>query len=206
MLEQLKEILGESYTEDIGKAIMAAVGKNFVSRADFNEVNEAKKNLEADIKERNKQLEDLKKSEGDTEALKEQIAALQEQNKAQEKENAEAIKALKIETAVEMALAGAKAKNVKAVKALLNLDGAELAEDGTVKGLKDQIEALVKSEESSFLFDTTEPKNNFTGMQPAEGANGATGKAADPGTKQPKDMTYDELCAYLQNNPTVTLD
>jgi len=35
MLEWLKTILGEHYTEDINKKISAEIGKNFVSKADF---------------------------------------------------------------------------------------------------------------------------------------------------------------------------
>ena len=36
MLEWLKTILGDHYTEDIDKQISAEIGKGFVARADFN--------------------------------------------------------------------------------------------------------------------------------------------------------------------------
>lgn len=204
MLDWLKTILGDAYTEDIDAKVSAEIGKNFVAKADFNATNEAKKTAEAALKDRDKQLETLKASTGDAEALKATIADLQAQNSAQEKANAEAIKSLKIDNAVELALVAAKAKNTTAVKALLgDLSKSEIAEDGTVKGLAEKIEALAKAEDSSFLFDTTESKQSFQGLNPKE-SSGASG-AGTGGVKQPKDMTYDELCVYLAKNPTAQL-
>lgn len=204
MLDWLKTILGDAYTEDIDSKVSAEIGKNFVAKADFNATNEAKKTAEAALKERDKQLETLKASNGDAEALKATIAELQAQNSAQEKANAAAIKTLKVDNAVELALVAAKAKNTTAVKALLgDLSKAELADDGTVKGLAEKIEALVKAEDSSFLFDTSDGKQTFQGLNPNEGS-GAAGAGAG-GPKSPKDMTYDELCAYLVKNPTAQL-
>ena len=60
--------------------------KGFIPRERFNEVNEAKKSLDAQLKERDKQLKDLQSKAGDNEELKKQIASLQEQNKAAAKE------------------------------------------------------------------------------------------------------------------------
>ena len=90
-------------------------------RADFNTLNTEKKALADTVKERDKQLETLKASTGDVEALKTQIATLQTENTAATKAHEAEIKRLKIDTAVELALSAAKAKNVKAVKALLDL-------------------------------------------------------------------------------------
>lgn len=36
MLSWLKDILGDNYTEDIEKKISQEIGKNFVSKTDFN--------------------------------------------------------------------------------------------------------------------------------------------------------------------------
>ena len=85
----------------------------------------------------------MKNSTGDVEALREQIATLQADNKTKDETHAAEIKQLKIDSAVLTALTGAKAKNKTAVKALLkDLDKAEFAEDGTIKGLAEQIEVL----------------------------------------------------------------
>ena len=164
MLDWLKTILGEAYSEEIDKKVSEEIGKNFVARADFNTLNTEKKALADTVKERDKQLETLKASTGDVEALKTQIATLQTENTAATKAHEAEIKRLKIDTAVELALSAAKAKNVKAVKALLDLDKAELDADGAVK--------LAAAPDSGFMFETKE-QNNFEGFKPGESGDPA---------------------------------
>ena len=124
----------------------------FVTKSRFNEVNEENKTLKAQVSERDGQIETLKKSAGDNTELQNQITALQEANKQKDKDHANEIKALKISNAVDVALTNAKAKNNTAVKALLAafLEKAELADDGTVKGLDDEIGKLTKGEDTAF--------------------------------------------------------
>ena len=45
MLEWLKNILGDGYTDDIDKRVSSEIGKAFVSKADFNVANENYKQL-----------------------------------------------------------------------------------------------------------------------------------------------------------------
>ena len=126
--------------------------KGYIPKNRFDEVNEAKKNAEALVKERDNQIEALKADNADNEALKTQIAKLQADNqKAVEAKDAE-IKKIKLDNAVHTALVGAGAKNVKAVLPFLNLEKADIDENGIVTGLSEQIEALKKVEDCSFLF------------------------------------------------------
>ena len=174
--------------------------KGFIPKARFDEVNIAKNNAEALVKERDSQLETLKNSTGDVEAMKKQIEDLQADNKAKDEKHAAEIKQLKIDTAVDTALGNAKAKNKIAVKALLkDLDKAELADDGTIKGLAEQLEALQKSD--SYLFDAKESKKQFKGAAPGESGN----EEGDKGVDISK-MTYSELTAYLAENPDAKVD
>lgn len=153
--ELLKKV--EGLSDDVAEKVLKAF-EGYVPKTRFDEVNEAKKNAEALVKERDTQIEKLKQDNKGNEDLKNQIAKLQDDNKkAVEAKDAE-IKKIKIDNAVNTALIGAGAKNTKAVLALLKLDGAELADDGTVKGLSEQIDALKKAEDSSFLFKS-EGKN-----------------------------------------------
>lgn len=200
MLDWLKTILGDAYTDDIDKKVSAEIGKGFVARADFNALNAEKKTLTETVKTRDEQLTALQASTGNAETLKAEITRLQTENKAAAEAHAAEIKKIKVDSAVETALVGAKAKNVKAVKALLDLSNPELAEDGTVKGLAEQIQKLTTSTETGFLFDTESGKPAFRGLKPGEGSNDPA-----PGTKQPKDMSYDELCDYLAKNPDAKL-
>lgn len=196
MLEWLKPILGDQYTEEIDKKVSAEIGKAFVAKADFNVANDTKKQLEKDLAARDQQIETLKKVDPDK--LKQQIEDLQKQNKA-DKETFEAqIKQTRLDAAVEKALTQAKAKNAKAVKALLDLEKAELDDAGTVKGLDEQLKKLAKAEDSAFLFgDAEQPP--IDGAKPGEPGSGGKSKA-------PKDMNYPELCAYLEANPGAPLD
>lgn len=173
-LQWLKDIIGDVYTDDMDNAAAQALGKDFVSRADFNEKAAKVKELEATVtqlngtvKDRDKQLETLKASTGDMAALKDQISKLQQDNADAAKAHAAEIKRLKIDTAVDMAVATAKAKNVKAVKALLDLDKAELDEDGTVKGLAEQLKKLAAASDSAFMFETPK-QQKFDGFKPGE--------------------------------------
>ena len=65
------------------------------------------------------------------------------------------------------ALTESGAKNIKAARALLNLDDAALSDDGLVKGLSEQIDKLKADDGSKFLFSEPEqPQTKFTGFQP----------------------------------------
>lgn len=205
MLDWLKTILGDKYTDEIDTKVSAEIGKNFVTKSDFNQTNEAKKKAEADIKARDLQLEQLKTATGDVDALKAQITELQQQNATAKAEHEAEINQMRIDNAVETALTAAGAKNNKAVKALLVefLADAKIAADGTVKGLTAEIDNLAKAEATAFLFNSKADTNpQLSGMKPGDPG----GKAPAPAIKEPKDMTYDELCAYLAQNPNANLN
>lgn len=157
--------------------------------------------LKSQVSDRDKQLETLKTSAGDNEALTKQIADLQAENtKAKESYEAE-MNQLKVDFAVEKALFGAKAKNIKAVKALLDLSDAKFDKEGNVKGLQEQIDKLVAADDTKFLFEAAQQtQQTFKGFQPGVSAQQKPGTQVDTSK-----MNYDELCAYLAENPDSTL-
>lgn len=140
--------------------------KRFIPKVRFDEVNESKKELEEQVKARDKQLEGLKKSVGNAEALKTEIATLQGTIKTIKEDYEGKIKKMQIDNAVNAALTGANAKNLKAVRALLDLDKAELNGEN-IKGLDTQIKALQADEGTKFLFDASTP-TTFQGVKPGE--------------------------------------
>ena len=95
--------------------------------------------LKTQVGDRDKQLETLKASAGDNADLKKQIEDLQTENATAKATHESELNQLKIDFAVEKALTGAKAKNIKAVKALLELGEAKLDKDGNVKGLDEEV-------------------------------------------------------------------
>lgn len=206
MLEWLKPILGDSYNDEIDKRVSQEIGKNFVSKTDFNLKSEALKTAEKNLGERDRQLNELKESSGDAESLKQQIADLQQKNSDEKKLYESELARVRLDNAVESALTSAGAKNNIAVKALLAdfLKDAKLDDSGAVKGLTAEIEKLANADATAFLFNTADgnAQQQFKGMQP--GAAG--GKTPPPESKEPKDMNYDELCAYLEANPGAKLE
>lgn len=155
------------------------------------------KNLKDDVANRDKQLDDLKNSTEDIAGLKKQIEDLQNSNKTNDENHKNEISELKKSFAIEKGLSDAKAKNNVAVKALLDMTKIELAEDGTIKGLSEQIDALVKGEDTKFLFNTESTKT-FKGATPGE-----TGNEDPDGKVDLSKMNYDERAAYLAEHPEV---
>lgn len=194
--EQIDKILDEN-SQDIGRA----KGDFEKVQGDLATANQEIAALKNQVADRDTQLETLKNSTGDVEAMKQQIKALQDDNKAKDATHAAEIKQLKIDAAVTTALTGAKTKNAIAVKALLkDLDKAELGEDGTIKGLAEQIEALQKSD--AYLFDiTTTKKPQVKGAKPGESGNEDGDYKVDTSK-----MTYSELAAYMAEHPDVKID
>ena len=184
MLEWLKTILGDRYTDEIDQKVSAEIGKGFVSKTDFNAAKAELKTARETITERDTQLETLKKSTGDVDALKNQIIQLQKDNKNAEAAHAAEMTRLRIDTAVEQALTAAGARNNTAVKALMTdfLKGAKLGEDGTVAGLSDAVKKLSEDTGTAFLFGGKSDKP-LPGAVPAfPGRNGA---AAGTQTDEP---------------------
>lgn len=196
--ELIKLGLDEETAEKVAAASAEEL-KAYVPKSRFDEVNTARKTAEDAVKERDSQIEGLRTSAGSVDELKGQIAALQADNKAKDEQHAAEMKALRIDNAVSSALMKAGALNVKAAKALLGLEGAELAEDGSVKGLDGQIKALTEAEDSKFLFGSSKPrmKGARTGENGAEDGDGRVDTSK---------MSYDELCAYLAENPDAKLN
>lgn len=192
--ELVKLGLTEEDADKVAKASEEEL-KGFVPKSRFDEVNEAKKHAEESVKERDKQIEGLKTSAGDAEKLKQQIEDLQKANKEKDSVHATEIKKLKLDNAVDSALTAAKAKNVKAVRALLDLDKAELSEDGSVKGLAEQIQKLQTADDSKFMFETS-------GKPKMKGAKtGDDGIDDGDGKPDLSKMSYDEICQFLSENP-----
>lgn len=170
--------------------------KSYVPYERFKEVNDEKNKFKTDLKDRDDQLEALKNSKGNVEALKKQISDLQAENKSKDESYAAEIKNIRINNAVDKALMTASAKNNLAARALLkDLDKAELDEEGKVKGLDEQIEALKKSD--PYLFETKQVQN-IRGAKP--------GEAYDVNKPDTSKMTYSELAAFMAENPNVKLD
>lgn len=187
----LKLGLSEEQAEKV-LSVNAEQLKGFIPKSRFDEVNNTKKQLEKDLKDRDVQLENLKNSSGDLETMKQTIENLQRDNKVA-KDNFEAeLAKFKLESAIDTTLLGSNVINTRAVKALLDMDKIKLDGDVLI-GINEQLEALKTAEDSKMLFKVTETKQkepNFSGVKPGEGnTQNSTGESAG------KIKTYSEMMA-----------
>ena len=158
-MEWLKELLknaGVENVDDLESKISKELPKYFKPAREFNEINEElkvvkgeKKTLEDDKKKIEDEYNNFKKgsiSQADYETKKKEI---EDNSKAE-------IEKVRLESKIDLAISNAKAKNVKSVKANLDLDKIKLDGDKLL-GFDDQIEALKKSD--AYLFEIDKSVN-----------------------------------------------
>lgn len=194
-----EDLISKGLSEEQAKAVLDIYNaeiKEYVPKADLDNVNSENAALKSTIKDRDNQLTAIKKSVGDNEELKKQIETLQNENKAAaQKHNAE-MRQLKIDNAVETALITSRAKTSKAVRALLDMDKIDLDKEGNVTGINEQLKALVEGEDTKYLFESGIPA--LKGTQLGYGTY-------DDKPKDIEDMNYTELCAYMEANPNAEI-
>lgn len=145
-MEWIKTVL-EKHTGEDGKLNLTEAIKeinkqapdNVVPKEQYNTIAEAKKQLDKDVKARDKQLEDLKKA-GSVEDLQKQLNAAQEANKQAKEEYEIAIANMKYDTAIEKALANAIHPDLLSGK--IDRTKLKLSDDGSVTGLDEQVKVL----------------------------------------------------------------
>lgn len=131
----------------------AAELKGFVPRDRLNEATKAKEQAEASYGTVKAELDKLKTSAGDNEALQLQIKQLQDDLKDKEKNHAAEIASMKMTNAIQAAIGGT-AQDAELVAGLLDRSKLILSDDGKVTGLEDQIKGL--KEAKPFLFKDEE--------------------------------------------------
>lgn len=144
--------------------------------------------------DRDKQLDELSKKAKGNEELTAQIDELKQQNKATKNEYEQKLQEQAFEHKLESTLSSAKVKNVKAVKALLDLDSVKLDGDKLL-GLDDQLESL--KEKESYLFEP-ETKPGFPRMVAGGNPDGG-GDTKNPFSKEHWNLT--EQGKLYKENP-----
>lgn len=168
--------------------------EGYVTKDQLETANTENKNLKQQVTDRDKQLDTLKKENGDNEELKKQIEAMKQQNKEQEESHKAEIAQITLDNAIDAALTAAGARNAKAVKALMDVSKVKLGEDGKLTEWDDQLKAIQKSD--AYLFESKKAGQKFKGFQP--GASGDIKPGTDVDLSK---MSYEELEAYIEENP-----
>lgn len=170
-------------------AIMAENGRDINNaKGNTEQLNTQIADLQKQLGERDEQLKGLKDSVKDNEKLTKQITDLEEANKKATTEYQDKITEIQRNHAIENGVRDAKAKNIKAVTALLDMSKITFADD-KLTGFTEQIEALKKGEDTSFLF-TEEQKN-----PPAPSGMNLNNPPAGNGGNPPTGGTFAEAIA-----------
>jgi Phage minor structural protein GP20 len=178
----LKELLGE----DLYKQVMEKAGDNklavvsdgsYIPKDKFDQVNKEKNDYKKTLGERDTQLEALKTKATGNEDLQQQIQDLQTQNKKLTDDYEAQIQQQSFDFALKDALTGAKAKNPKAVEALLNKEAIKLDGDKLL-GLEEQLKTIRESD--AYLFDGDQQQ-----QQQNQKPSFSTGQHQRPGGSEP---------------------
>lgn len=160
MLDWLKDILGESYSEEIDKKISAEIGKAFVARADFNTKNEEKKALAEQLESANKQIEEFKSM--DIEGIRKAADDWKEKFENAENEYKKKVAEMTFDNLLSDKLSDVKFTSEYAKKGVFNeiKEKGLKVDNGSIIGFDEVFESIKKAQPSAFESD--EPKPQFT--------------------------------------------
>lgn len=187
--EQLQAL---NLTDEQINAIIEDYGKNYVSKTQFNEKNDAYKQAKQEIENLTADINNLSEANKANEALQSQIKELQDAATQREADYNESIKTLKIDTAITKALSKSGAMNETILTGLLDRTKIAIGEDNTVTGIQEQINALKESD--PYLFK----QDSIKGVVPGD----ATPKTNDGITKEQfNKMSYLDRVQLQESNP-----
>lgn len=123
--------------------------KNAVPKAEFNTLNDTKKDLEQQIKDRDKQLKDLQDKAKGNEDLEKTIKDLQDTNKATKEQYEAKIKEMTINASIQAKLTDTKYPDLLMTK----FDKTKLVmnADGTVTGIDEQLTTIKETYKDLFV-------------------------------------------------------
>ena len=167
-----EQLLEMGLSEEQADKVLAAHKeelKGFIPKTRFNEVNDAKKDLEKQLEDRDKQLKDLQEKVKGNEELEKTIKDLQESNKKAVADYEAKIKNITLDNAIRLALKEHKAKYEDLLLGKFDREKLKIKDDGTIEGLDEQIKALKEGYKDLFEQPLSGHTPNNTGDNPSSG-------------------------------------
>ena len=152
-----EDLIALGVDEETAKSIMALHGKTVTQlNAQVATLEGERDTAQQQLESNQAELDTLKESAKGNEALTAQLADLQAKFDESKTNSENAIADLKKQSAIELALTQAGARNITAVKALLDADKLTISENG-VEGLEEQLKAVQEANDYLFQQGSTEP-------------------------------------------------
>jgi len=167
-----EQLLEMGLSEELADKVLAAHKedlKGYIPKARFDEVNNAKKDLENQLKDRDKQLKDLQEKVKGNEELEKTIKELQEANKKAVSDYEAKIRNMALDNAVKLALKEHRVKYEDLLISKFDKNKLTLKEDGTVEGLDEQLKTLRENYKDLFEQPLSGHTPNNAGDNPSGG-------------------------------------
>ena len=150
--EELFNQLPEEKKKEYAKQDLQDVSEGkFVSKERFDQVNQQAKDYKKQVSERDTQITNLKEEFKDAKGLKEKVEQLEKDNKKQKEDYENKINEINFNNALKAGLSSYKCKDEDYLMSKIDRDSIKLNSDGTILGLKEQVEAFKKGHE--YLFE-----------------------------------------------------
>ena len=185
-IKGLSELLEKYRKDEIKDAsafeselIKGGLFEGFIPKDKFDEKNGEAKKLKEQLEAQTQLVEELKEKGNLSDGYRNQIDQLKASLEQKDKDYKAEIAGMRKRSAIEKAISEARAKESKAVMPYLDENRILVNDDGSVTGLKEQLEAIKK--DHSFLFEEENPNPNPDkgGRNPLWGGGGGTGGNPD---------------------------
>lgn len=194
-MDWLKELLKNAGIEDtkideIVGSFNKEVPKYLIPKDKYNELSEAKKDLETQLNTANTTIADLKKGNKDNEELQNKIKQYETDLETLKADSETKIKNLTLDSAIKLALKDNKAKHEDLLIGRFDREKLTIKEDGTIEGLEDQIKGLKEAYKDLF-------EQPLSGKTPPN--NGKSNPSYNPWSKEHFNLT--QQGKILRENP-----
>lgn len=185
-----EQLLALNLTEEQITPIIEDYGKNYVSKAQFNEKNDAYKQAKQEIENLTTDINNLSKANETNEALQSQIKELQAAAKQRDDDYNKQLLNMKIDSAITKEVLQAGAMNESILTGLL--DRSKITFDNEqVTGIQEQIKSLKKTD--PYLFK----QDSIKGVTPGESKDKTEGITKEQFNK----MSYLDRVKLQESDP-----
>lgn len=150
--EELFNQLPEEKKKEYAKQDLQDVSEGkYVPKDRFDQVNNQVKEYKKQVSDRDTQISNLKEEFKDVDGLKDKVEQLTRDNAKQKEDYENQIKTINFNNALKAGLSSYKCKDEDYLMSKIDRDSIKLNSDGTILGLKEQVEAFKKGHE--YLFE-----------------------------------------------------